>query len=35
VDAFEMESILADKNLLDRLKKGHAQAQKNRGRFVD
>ncbi len=35
VDAFEMESILADKNLLDRLKAGHAQAQKKRGRFVD
>jgi hypothetical protein len=35
VDAFEMEAILADQDLLERLKAGHLQAKKGQGRFVD
>ncbi|MCX6566237.1 MAG: CopG family transcriptional regulator [Candidatus Aminicenantes bacterium] len=35
VDAFEMEGISADKDLLNRLKTGHAQARKSKGRFVE
>jgi len=34
VDKFEMEGILADGDLIERLKAGHAQAKKGRGRFV-
>jgi len=35
VDRFEMEAILADQELLGRLKTGHVQAKKGQGRFVD
>jgi hypothetical protein len=35
VDRFEMDGILADRDLLDRLKTGHAQAKKGQGRFVE
>jgi len=35
VDRFEMEAILADQDLLERLKAGHLQAKKGQGRFVD
>jgi uncharacterized protein (DUF1778 family) len=35
VDRFEMEDILADRDLLERLKTGYLQAKKGRGRFVD
>lgn len=35
VDEFEMEGINADRDLLDRLKTGQAQARKSKGRFVD
>ena len=35
VDSFEMEKILADKDLLKRLKTGHSEAMKNKGRFVE
>lgn len=35
VDALEMEGILSDKNLLERLKTGSKQAQKMKGRFVE
>lgn len=34
VDQFEMDGILADGDLLARLKTGHLQAKKGRGRFV-
>jgi hypothetical protein len=33
-DAFEMEEILANKDLLRRLKTGSRQAKKKRGKFV-
>jgi hypothetical protein len=33
-DAFEMEEILANKDLLRRLKSGSRQAKKKRGKFV-
>jgi hypothetical protein len=35
VDKFEMEGILADGDLSERLKAGHAQAKKGQGRFVE
>lgn len=35
VDRYKMEGLLTDKNLLARLRAGHHQAKKNRGRFVD
>jgi predicted DNA-binding protein len=35
VDAYEMEEILADRGLLERLKVGHEQAKLQKGRFVD
>lgn len=35
VDSYEMEKILADKDLLKRLKAGHVQAAKNKGRFIE
>ncbi len=35
VDEDEMAGILADRDLLERLKAGHAQAKKGQGRFVD
>jgi len=35
VDRFEMDGILADRDLLDRLKTGHAQAKKGQVRFVE
>lgn len=35
VDRFEMDGILADRDLLERLKAGHAQAKKGQGRFVE
>jgi hypothetical protein len=34
IDKFEMDGILADRDLLGRLKTGHLQAKKARGRFV-
>jgi predicted DNA-binding protein len=34
-DSFEMDEILADKDLLKRLKAGSGQARKMKGRFVD
>ncbi len=34
VDVFEMEEILANKDLLRRLKTGSRQAKKKRGKFV-
>jgi len=35
VDPHEMDGILADRDLLGRLKTGHLQAKKGRGRFVE
>lgn len=35
VDQHEMDAILADQDLLGRLKTGHLQAKKGRGRFVE
>jgi hypothetical protein len=35
VDQHEMDGILSDQNLLGRLKTGHLQAKKGRGRFVE
>ncbi len=35
VDQREMDGILADQDLLERLKAGHLQAKKGRGRFVE
>jgi len=35
VDPFEMEAIFSDRDLLGRLKEGHEQARKMKGRFVD
>ncbi len=35
VDRYEMDRILADEDLLKRLKAGHLQAKKDRGRFVE
>jgi len=35
VDAYEMEEILADKDLVARLKAGHEDARLGKGRFVD
>jgi hypothetical protein len=35
VDRHEMDGILADRDLLGRLKAGHLQAKKGRGRFVE
>jgi hypothetical protein len=35
VDQYEMDGILADEDLLARLKTGHLQAKKGRGRFVE
>lgn len=35
VDSFEMDEIMADENLLKRMKKGHDQALKMKGRFVE
>ncbi len=35
VDRFEMETILSDEDLLERLRAGHLQAKKGRGRFVE
>jgi hypothetical protein len=35
VDRYEMDGILADQDLLGRLKTGHLQARKGRGRFVE
>ncbi len=35
VDRYEMDGILADRDLLGRLKTGHLQARKARGRFVE
>ena len=34
VDPYEMAGILADRDLLERLKTGHLQTKKGRGRFV-
>jgi uncharacterized protein (DUF1778 family) len=34
VDAIEMAQIRSDKSLLERLKTGHAQAKKLKGKFV-
>jgi hypothetical protein len=35
VDQHEMDGILADQDLLGRLKTGHLQAKKGRGRFIE
>ena len=35
VDRYEMDGILADDDLLKRLKAGHLQARNGRGRFVE
>jgi len=35
VDSFEMDEIMADESLLKRMKKGHDQAIKMKGRFVE
>ena len=35
VDAIEMAQIRSDKRLMDKLRAGHADAVKRRGRFVD
>jgi len=35
VDPYEMQGILGDKDLLGRLKTGHDQAKKRKGRFVE
>jgi hypothetical protein len=35
IDPFEMEKILADGGLLKRLKAGHEQAGRQKGRFID
>lgn len=35
VDAFEMKDIDADRDLLERLKTGHAQARRKQGRIVE
>jgi hypothetical protein len=35
VDRYEMETILSDEDLLKRLRAGHFQARKGRGRFVE
>jgi hypothetical protein len=35
VEQYEMDGILADQDLLGRLKTGHLQAKKDRGRFVE
>ena len=35
VDSYEMDEIMSDENLLKRMRRGHDQALKMKGRFVE
>jgi predicted DNA-binding protein len=35
VDSYEMDEIMSDENLLERMRRGHDQALKMKGRFVE